>query len=42
MKEIGVTPKAADMQKATFFDGSVFDPNDPEKYARSFPIHSIA
>jgi len=26
----------------SFFDGSKFDPaGDPEKYARSFPIHSM-
>jgi len=40
MKEIGVTPKFKDMQKEKFVDGT-FDPTDPEKYAKSFPIHSI-
>jgi nitrate/nitrite transport system substrate-binding protein len=42
MKEIGVTPKVQDLQKVTFFDGGVFDPKDPEKYARSFPVHGMA
>jgi nitrate/nitrite transport system substrate-binding protein len=41
MKEIGVTPKVLDMQKEKFFDGS-FDPADPEKYARSFAVNSLA
>ena len=40
MKEINVTPKAADMQKITFGDGTTFDASDPEKYAASFAIHS--
>jgi nitrate/nitrite transport system substrate-binding protein len=42
MKEIGVTPKAQDMQKIAFADGVTFDPSDPEKYARSFPVHNMA
>jgi nitrate/nitrite transport system substrate-binding protein len=42
MKEMGVTPKAQDMQKIAFLDGVTFDPNDPEKYARSFPVHNLA
>lgn len=41
MKEIGVTPKTPEMQKEKFFDG-VFDPADPEKYAKGFAIHSLA
>jgi nitrate/nitrite transport system substrate-binding protein len=41
MKELGVTPKVADMQPVKLFD-STFDPKQPEKYARSFPVHSIA
>lgn len=41
MKELGVTPKVADMQPVKLFDG-VFDPKQPEKYAKSFPVHSIA
>ena len=34
-------PRNKEEQKVTLFDG-VFDGKDPEKYARSFPIHSIA
>jgi nitrate/nitrite transport system substrate-binding protein len=41
MKEMGVVTKIAEEQKITLFDG-VFDGKDPEGYARSFPIHSIA
>jgi nitrate/nitrite transport system substrate-binding protein len=40
VKEMGVTTKFKDMQKQTFFDGGVFDPADPEKYALSFAVHS--
>lgn len=40
MKEIGVTPKVQDLLKVNLFDG-VFDPNDPEQYARAFPVHNI-
>ncbi len=42
MKEAGVTPKVQDMQKVKFFDGGVFDPNAPEKYAQGFAINSMA
>jgi nitrate/nitrite transport system substrate-binding protein len=41
MKELGVTPKVADMQPVKLFDGT-FDPKQPEKYARSFAVHNIA
>ena len=41
MKELGVSPKIAEEQKVTLFDG-VFDGKDPEKYARSFPVNNIA
>jgi nitrate/nitrite transport system substrate-binding protein len=40
MKELGVAVKVAEEQTVTLFDG-VFDGKDPEKYARSFPIHNI-
>jgi hypothetical protein len=30
------------MQKVKFFDGGVFDPNLPEKYAQSFAINNFA
>jgi nitrate/nitrite transport system substrate-binding protein len=42
MKDMGVMTKFKDMQKQTFFDGNVFDPADPEKYALSFAVHSRA
>ena len=41
MKELGVKVSVAEEQKITLFDG-VFDGKDPEKYAKSFPIHSVA
>ncbi len=40
MKELGVTSTAKDMQPVKLFD-STFDPKDPEKYAKSFPIHNV-
>jgi nitrate/nitrite transport system substrate-binding protein len=40
MKELGVKVSAAEEQKVTLFDG-VFDGKDPEKYAKSFAIHSV-
>ena len=47
MKEIGVTPKVAEVQKIALWDGPVFDgvafdPADPEKYAKGFAVHSMA
>ena len=41
MKELGVKVNVAEEQKITLFDGT-FDGKDPDKYARSFPINSIA
>jgi nitrate/nitrite transport system substrate-binding protein len=41
MKEIGTPAKGVEEQKITLFDG-VFDGKDPERYARSFPIHAMA
>src|SRR5688500_16271024 len=41
MKELGVTTKIAEEQKITLFD-SVFDGANPEKYATSFKVHSMA
>jgi nitrate/nitrite transport system substrate-binding protein len=41
MKDMGVSTKIAEEQKATLFD-STLDAADPEKYATSFPIHSLA
>jgi len=41
-KEMGVETPREDMKKETLFDGVTFDPADPEKYARSFAVHSMA
>jgi nitrate/nitrite transport system substrate-binding protein len=41
MKEIGVTLRIAELQKVQLFD-STLDAADPEKYATSFPISSLA
>ena len=41
MKELGVSTKVAEEQKITLFDG-VFDGTNPEKYATSFKVHSMA
>ena len=41
MKELGVKVTAPADTKITLFD-SVFDSKDPEKYARSFKVHSLA
>ncbi|MDP9170140.1 MAG: ABC transporter substrate-binding protein [Acidobacteriota bacterium] len=41
MKEMGVAVNAKDMVPQKLFDGA-FDPKDPEKYAKSFAVHSLA
>jgi len=41
-KELGVETPREDMRKETLFDGVAFDPSDPEKYAKSFTVHSMA
>ena len=41
-QEMGVETPREDMKKETLFDGVIFDPADPEKYAKSFAIHSMA
>jgi nitrate/nitrite transport system substrate-binding protein len=41
MKELGVSTKIVEEHRIALFDG-VFDGKDPERYARSFPIHNIA
>lgn len=40
MKEIGVKPNVKDATKLTLWD-SEMDVKDPEKYAKSFPVHSV-
>lgn len=42
MKELGVKPKYTEGAPIKLWDGSVFDGKDPEKYALSFPVHSVA
>jgi nitrate/nitrite transport system substrate-binding protein len=42
MKEMGITKKVAEVQKFTLWDGVTFDAANPEKYATSFPINSLA
>lgn len=41
MKELGAPPKVTELPKITLFDGT-FDGVDPEKYARSFAVNSLA
>jgi nitrate/nitrite transport system substrate-binding protein len=41
-KEMGVETPREDVKKETFFDGVVFDPAEPEKYAKSFAVHTMA
>jgi nitrate/nitrite transport system substrate-binding protein len=41
MKELGVQHGGSSESTETFFDGSVFDPKEPEKFATSFAIHSM-
>jgi nitrate/nitrite transport system substrate-binding protein len=41
MKELGVPPGMADASPETLFDGKVFDPADPEAYARSFEVANL-
>jgi nitrate/nitrite transport system substrate-binding protein len=40
MKELGVKVNVQEETKVTLFD-SAFDIKDPEKYAKSFPVHSL-
>src|SRR5881392_2232104 len=41
MKELGVTHGGMSDAPETLFDGSVFDPKEPEKFATSFKVHSM-
>lgn len=41
MKELGYKHGGPDDKPETLFDGATFDPKDPEKYATSFPVHSM-
>ena len=37
----GVETPREDMKKETLFDGVTFDPAEPEKYAKSFAVHTM-
>jgi nitrate/nitrite transport system substrate-binding protein len=41
MKEIGYKHGGRNDAPETLFDGKVFDPKDPEKYAMSFDVNSL-
>jgi len=41
-KDMGIETPRDDTKEETFFDGVTFDPADPEKYAKSFAVHSMA
>jgi nitrate/nitrite transport system substrate-binding protein len=41
MKELGYDHGGRNDSPETFFDGVAFDPKEPEKYATSFPVHSM-
>ena len=41
MKEIGVTHGGIDMIPETLFDGVVYDPANPEAYAKSFAVKNL-
>lgn len=41
MKEIGYAHGGANMEPETLFDGAVFNPAEPEKYATGFAIHNL-
>ena len=41
MKELGYAHGGASDAPETLFDGVVFDPKDPEAYAKSFAVNSI-
>jgi nitrate/nitrite transport system substrate-binding protein len=41
-KSMGVETPREDMKKETFWDGITFDPAEPEKYAKSFTVNTLA
>ncbi|MFN7922669.1 MAG: CmpA/NrtA family ABC transporter substrate-binding protein [Bryobacteraceae bacterium] len=41
MKELGVAPKVSDMTPVKLMDGP-FDPKDPERYAKAFPVNNVS
>ena len=41
-QELSLEAPQDDMKKEKLFDGVVFDPAQPEAYARAFSVHNIA
>ena len=41
MKEIGVTHGGLNNDSETLFDGAIFNPAEPEAFAKSFAVHSM-
>ncbi len=41
-KDLGIEAPDEDARTETLFDGAHFDPAEPERYARSFPVNNIA
>jgi hypothetical protein len=41
LRELGVLDFSPVDGPETFFDGRVFDPAQPEEYARSFELHNL-
>jgi len=41
MRELGYAHGGRNDDPETLFDGVTFDPKDPERYATSFPVHSM-
>ena len=41
MKELGYAHGGRSDEPETLFDGTVFDPKDPEAYAKAFPVNSL-
>ena len=40
LTEIGVTPGQVNLAPERFFDGTIFDPADPERFARAHTVHT--
>ena len=41
MKELGYTHGGSNSDPETLFDGKVFNPADPEAYAKSFEVNNV-
>jgi hypothetical protein len=39
---LAIAVPSVDVKKEVLFDGVEFDPAEPERYAKSFAVHSIA